>query len=39
MKNNVYSGGLTSEKFLFKEIRIVAKLHLEGKSLEEIRDF
>lgn len=36
MKNNVYSGGLTSEKFLFKEIRIVAKLHLEGKSLEEI---
>ena len=31
-----YNGGLTAEKFLFYEIRIVAKLYAEGKSVEEI---
>ena len=31
-----YNGGLTREQFLFYEIRIVAKLILEGYSREEI---
>jgi hypothetical protein len=32
-----YKGGtLTAEQFLFYEIRIVAKLYLEGLSIDEI---
>lgn len=31
-----YTGGLTSEQFLFYEIRIVSKEYLEGKSIDEI---
>jgi len=31
-----YNGGLTAEQFLFYEIRIVSKLYLEGKSIDEI---
>lgn len=31
-----YNGGLTAEQFLFYEIRIVSKQHLEGKSIDEI---
>lgn len=31
-----YNGSLTAEQFLFREIRIVSKLYLEDKSLEEI---
>ncbi len=39
MDNTVrYLGTLTAEQFLFREIRIVAKLYLENKSLEEILD-
>ncbi len=34
--NMPYNGGLTAEQFLFYEIRIVAKLYLEGKNLEEM---
>lgn len=33
---NTYNGGLTREKFLFYEMRIVAKLLSEGLSREEI---
>ncbi len=33
---NDYNGGLTREQFLFYEIRIVAKLTLEGYSRDEI---
>lgn len=37
MDNTVpYLGTLTAEQFLFREIRIVAKLYLENKDLEEI---
>ncbi len=35
MKNE-YNGGLTREKFLFYEIRIVSSLYLEGYSKEEM---
>ena len=31
-----YNGGLTAEQFLFYEIRIVSKLYLEGKSIDEV---
>lgn len=31
-----YNGGLTAEQFLFNEIRIVARLYLENKTLDEI---
>lgn len=31
-----YNGGLTAEKFLFHEIRIVAQMYLDNKSGEEI---
>jgi len=31
-----YKGTLTAEKFLFYEMRIVSKLYLEDKSIEEI---
>ena len=31
-----YSGGLTAEQFLFNEIRIVAKMHLADKTINEI---
>ncbi len=31
-----YNGSLTSEQFLFYEIRIVSKQYLEGKSIDEI---
>lgn len=31
----IYSGRLTSEQFLFQEIRIAARLCLEGKSAQE----
>ena len=34
-----YNGGLTSEQFLFYEIRIVAKQYLEGKSIDEIIEY
>lgn len=34
--NLKYYGGLTAEQFLFYEIRIVAKLHLDGKSIDQI---
>ncbi len=30
-----YNGGLTSEQFLFYEIRIAVKLYLDGKSVDE----
>ena len=30
-----YNGGLTAEQFLFYEIRIVSKLYLHGKPIEE----
>jgi hypothetical protein len=33
-----YNGGLTSEQFLFYEIRIVARLHAQGKTSDEIID-
>ena len=35
---NDYNGGLTREQFLFYEIRIVAKLILEGYSRDEIQE-
>ena len=35
-QNMQYNGGLTAEKFLFYEMRIVAKLYIQGKSAEEI---
>lgn len=31
-----YNGGLTGEPFLFYEMRIVSKQHLEGKPIEDI---
>ena len=31
-----YNGTLTAEQFLFYEMRIVSKLYLEGKSIEEM---
>ena len=31
-----YNGGLTAEKFLFYEMRIVSKQYLKGKTVEEI---
>jgi len=34
--NTNYNGGLTAEQFLFYEIRIVAKLYLDGNSIDEI---
>ena len=34
-----YNGGLTAEQFLFYEIRIVAKLYLDGKSIDEIIEY
>lgn len=34
-----YNGGLTAEQFLFYEIRIVSKLYLEGKSIDEIIEY
>jgi len=33
---NLYNGGLTAEQFLFYEMRIVSKMYVQGKSLEEI---
>jgi len=37
MKCNLkYNGELTAEQFLFYEMRIVSKLYLEGKSVDEI---
>ena len=36
--SNDYNGGLTREQFLFYEIRIVAKLILQGYSRDEIQD-
>lgn len=37
MDNTVpYLGTLTAEQFLFREIRIVSKMYLEGKELDEI---
>jgi hypothetical protein len=38
-KNIKYNGGLTAEQFLFYEIRIVSKLYLEGKSIDEIIEY
>ncbi len=35
-KNLKYNGGLTAEQFLFYEIRIVSKLYLEEKSIDEV---
>lgn len=32
----MYNGSLTAEQFLFYEIRIISKLYLEGKSIDEI---
>ena len=32
-----YYGGITSEQFLFYEIRTASKFYLEGKSLEEAK--
>ncbi len=31
-----YNGALTREQFLFREMRIVARLYREGRSPEEI---
>jgi hypothetical protein len=36
MNNMPYNGGLTAEQFLFYEIRIVSKLYLDSKPVEEI---
>ncbi|UWG96532.1 DUF1819 family protein [Dehalobacter sp. DCM] len=36
--NMPYSGRLTSEQFLFYEIRIVSKQYVEGKSIEKINE-
>jgi hypothetical protein len=38
-RNLKYNGGLTAEQFLFYEIRIVSKLYLEGKSIDEIIEY
>ena len=38
MIKNHYNGGLTREKFLFFEIRIVSALIIQGKSRDEICD-
>ncbi len=35
-KQMPYNGTLTAEQFLYYEMRIVSKLHLEGKNMEEI---
>lgn len=35
-ENTAYSGGLTREQFLFHEIRIAARLRLEGRSDPEV---
>lgn len=37
--SKLYSGGLTAEQFLFYEMRIVSKLYLEGKPIEEIIEY
>lgn len=37
--NMQYNGALTAEQFLFYEIRIVSKLYLEGKSIDEIIEY
>jgi hypothetical protein len=34
--NMQYNGSLTSEQFLFYEMRIVVKQYLEGRSIDEI---
>ena len=34
-----YNGALTAEQFLFYEIRIVAKLYLDGKAIDEIIEY
>jgi hypothetical protein len=34
-----YNGALTAEQFLFYEIRIVAKQHLDGRSIDEIIEY
>ena len=34
-----YNGTLTAEQFLFYEMRIVSKLYLENKSIEEIIEY
>lgn len=34
-----YTGGLTSEQFLFYEMRIVSKQYLEGRSIDEIVEY
>ena len=34
-----YNGALTAEQFLFYEIRIVDKLYLDGKSIDEIIEY
>lgn len=31
-RSQIYYGGLTAEQFLFPEIRICARLYLEGKD-------
>ena len=36
IRSNIYNGGLTREQFLFYEIRIVARLVLEGMPREDI---
>ena len=33
---NQYNGGLTAEQFLFYEMRIVSKLYVQGKPIDEI---
>ena len=30
-----YNGSLTAEQFLFYEVRIAAKMYLDGKKIEE----
>ncbi len=37
--NTQYNGTLTAEQFLFHEIRIVSKLYLEGKPIDEIIEY
>jgi hypothetical protein len=34
-----YNGCLTAEQFLFYEMRIVAKLHIEGRTIEETIEY
>lgn len=36
--NRPYNGSLTSEQFLFYEMRIVSRQYIEGKSIDEIVD-